>query len=117
MAEAIGDTGLLVPPKDPSAVAAACVQLLSDKRRRRALGRAARSRVLQHFDVKRCFATYLGLYEELAGNELGTIDLRDLKQGEIAEPAESVLSYRPAALQGSSLKVRPRRFVKPGVIG
>jgi glycosyltransferase involved in cell wall biosynthesis len=117
VAEAIGDTGLLVPPKDPSAVAAACVKLLSDKRRRRALGRAARSRVLEHFDVKRCFATYLGLYEELAGNELGTIDLRDPKQGEIAEPAESVTSYRPAALQGSSLKVRPRRFVKPGVIG
>jgi hypothetical protein len=93
------------------------VKLLSDKRRRRALGWAARDRVLQHFDVKHCFATYLGLYEELARNELGTIDLRDLEQVEIVEPAESVPSYRPAALQGSSLKVRPRRFLKPGVIG
>ena len=117
MAEAVGDAGLLVPPKDPSAVAAACVELLSDNRKRRALGRASRSRVLGHFDVKRCFATYLGLYEELVKDELGTIDLRDLEQAEIAEPAESVPSYRPAALQGSSLKVRPRRHFKPGVIG
>jgi polysaccharide biosynthesis protein PelF len=117
VAEAVGDAGLLVPPKDPSAFAAACVKLLSDKRKRKALGRAARARVLRHFDVKACFAAYLGLYEELGKNEPGVIDLRELEQVEVAEPAESVRSYRPAALQGSSLKVRPGRFLKPGVLG
>jgi hypothetical protein len=115
VAEAVGDAGLLVPPKDPSAFAAACVKLLSDKRKRIALGRAARSRVVQHFDVKRCFDTYLGLYEELAKNDRETIDLRE--HVEVVAPEERVPSYRQAALQGSSLKVRPGRFLKPGVLG
>jgi glycosyltransferase involved in cell wall biosynthesis len=117
VAEAVGDAGLLVPPKDPSAVAAACVQLLSDKRKREALGRAARSRVLEFFDVERCFGTYLGLYEELAGNEPETVDLRGIEDPEGAEPAEIVHSYRPASFEGSSLKVKPGRFLKPGVLG
>jgi glycosyltransferase involved in cell wall biosynthesis len=123
VAEAVGDAGILVPPKDPSAVAEACVKLLSDKRKRKALGRVARLRVLQLFDVKRCFETYLGLYEELAKSELGTIDLRELEQVEVveplevAEPLETVPSHRPAAFQGSSLAVRPGRFSKPGVLG
>ena len=115
VAEAVGGAGLLVPPKDASAFAAACVTLLSDKRKRKALGRAARSRVVQHFDVKRCFDTYLGLYEELAKNDRETIDLRE--HVEVVAPEERVPSYRPAALQGSSLKVRPGRFLKPGVLG
>jgi glycosyltransferase involved in cell wall biosynthesis len=123
VAEAVGDAGILVPPKDPSAVAEACVKLLSDKRKRKALGRVARLRVLQLFDVKRCFDTYLGLYEELAKSEPETIDLRELElvevvePPEVAEPLETVPSYRPAAFQGSSLKVRPGRFLKPGVLG
>jgi glycosyltransferase involved in cell wall biosynthesis len=115
VAEAVGDAGLLVPPKDPSAFAAACVKLLSDKRKRKALGRASRARVLQHFDVKTCFATYRGLYEELVGDGRETIDLRE--HVEVAAPEVRVPAYRPAVLQGASLKVRPGRFLKPGVLG
>jgi glycosyltransferase involved in cell wall biosynthesis len=117
VAEAVGDAGLLVPPKDPSAVAAACVQLLSDKRKRTELGRAARDRVVQLFDVERCFGTYLGLYEELAKSELETIDLRGLEEAELAEPGEIVLSYRPAALEGSPLTAEAVQFSQPGVLG
>jgi glycosyltransferase involved in cell wall biosynthesis len=117
VAEAVGDAGLLVPPKDPSAVAAACVKLLSDKRKRRALGRAARGRVLQLFDIRQCFGTYRGLYEELGKGEFDTIDLRGLDEAEVAEPVEVVPSYRPAAFEGSSLKVGRLRSFRPGVLG
>ena len=40
-----GEDGLLVPGEDPQALAAALVHLLADEDRRRALGRAARTRV------------------------------------------------------------------------
>ncbi|MGD0811505.1 MAG: GT4 family glycosyltransferase PelF [Acidimicrobiales bacterium] len=123
VAEAVGDAGLLVPPKDPSAVASACVTLLSDKRKRKALARASRARVLEFFDVKHCFATYRGLYEELVKDDFETIDLRDLGEAEVAEPvevaepAEVVASYRPAAFEGSLLRPRRPRSLKPGVLG
>lgn len=48
-----GETGLLVPPRDPEALAAAIVDLLGDPERRRAMGRAARDRVTAVFDIRR----------------------------------------------------------------
>src|SRR4051812_12756751 len=44
--EMLGDTGVLVPPDDPDALAAACVSLLRSPTRRRTLGEAARRRAL-----------------------------------------------------------------------
>ena len=46
-----GRTGLLVPPRDPPSFAAAVRALLVDPARRRALGVAARARVLAHHDL------------------------------------------------------------------
>ena len=46
-----GETGLLVPPRDTEALAAAMVTLLEDPARRAAMGRAARARVAQMFDI------------------------------------------------------------------
>ncbi len=65
VAEAVGEAGLLVPPRDSAAVAAACVRLLAHPEQRRALGAAARARVLQKFTTKHCFGTYRSLYEGL----------------------------------------------------
>ncbi|MEU2787081.1 GT4 family glycosyltransferase PelF, partial [Streptomyces sp. NPDC007110] len=45
--EAVGDTGLVVPPRDPAAMAAAALELLGDPGRRRAMGEAARLRVIE----------------------------------------------------------------------
>lgn len=117
VAEAVGETGMLVPPKDPSAVAAACVKLLTDKRKRKALGRAARDRVLQFFDVERCFGAYRGLYEELTSNELETIDLRGLEEAKVVEPKDAARAYRPVALESPSLKGAPAQYSQPGVAG
>jgi glycosyltransferase involved in cell wall biosynthesis len=47
-----GETGLLVPPRDPAALAAAIVALLSDPARRAAMSAAARARVETLFDIR-----------------------------------------------------------------
>ncbi len=46
-----GETGLLVPPRDPDALAAAIVDLLGDPARRAAMGRAGRARVEAVFGI------------------------------------------------------------------
>jgi glycosyltransferase involved in cell wall biosynthesis len=69
VAEAVlhGETGLLVPPGDPHALAEALERLLRDEGLRRRLGTAGRDRVLQAFDVPRFRHAHLELYRrELA---------------------------------------------------
>jgi glycosyltransferase involved in cell wall biosynthesis len=46
-----GETGLLVPPRDSHAIAAALVSLLHDPARRTAMARAARARAAAVFDI------------------------------------------------------------------
>ncbi|HVM38989.1 MAG TPA: glycosyltransferase [Sphingomicrobium sp.] len=58
-----GTTGLLVPPRDPEALAKAICALLQDGEARRAMGSAGRSRVEQRFDIR----TTVRAYEELYG--------------------------------------------------
>ena len=48
--EVVGDAGLLVPPADAGALAAAIESLMVDRERRAELGRAGRARIEQHFD-------------------------------------------------------------------
>jgi glycosyltransferase involved in cell wall biosynthesis len=49
-----GRTGMLVPPSDPDALAAAIVALASDPQRAAELGRAARERAVAEFSLERC---------------------------------------------------------------
>jgi len=44
-----GETGLLVPPKDPRAMADAIMQLLSNKKLREKMGKAGRKRAVENF--------------------------------------------------------------------
>lgn len=46
-----GETGLLVAPRDPDALARAITELLRDPLRRTAMGRAARARVGERFEI------------------------------------------------------------------
>ncbi|MFC7534741.1 GT4 family glycosyltransferase PelF [Actinoplanes sp. GCM10030250] len=66
VAEAVGDTGIVVAPRDHAAVAKACLTLLRDDDLRRRLGEAARQRVLEHFTLSQSLQMYRNVYEGLA---------------------------------------------------
>jgi len=65
VSEALDETGLVVPPRDPAALAEACLTLLQDPGLRWRLGSAARRRVLRHFTVKRATSAYDEIYTVL----------------------------------------------------
>jgi glycosyltransferase involved in cell wall biosynthesis len=60
-----GATGLLVPPEDPEALAAALVSVLGDLDRARALGAAGRARAVAEFPAERPADELDRLYREL----------------------------------------------------
>jgi glycosyltransferase involved in cell wall biosynthesis len=60
-----GETGRLVPSRDPQSLARALVELGRDALLRNAWGRAGRERVDAHFDVRRMVADYETLYRQL----------------------------------------------------
>jgi glycosyltransferase involved in cell wall biosynthesis len=60
-----GAGGLLVPPGDAGALAAAVIGLIGDPERRALLGRAGRARALSEFDIDRLVAETAGLYRDL----------------------------------------------------
>ncbi len=60
-----GETGLLVPARNPAALAAALVVLLRDPARARRMGEAGRRRVLERHAMGRMVAEIQGLYESL----------------------------------------------------
>ncbi|MET8831231.1 DUF3492 domain-containing protein [Streptomyces sp. NPDC004610] len=63
--EVIGGTGLVVPPRNPRALAEACVALLRDPARRTRLEEAARARALELFSVEQNIAAFHGIYLEV----------------------------------------------------
>jgi glycosyltransferase involved in cell wall biosynthesis len=62
-----GVTGLLVPPSDAPALAAAVNELLRDTERRSAMGRAGRERALRLFSMERFVEQTIAVYDELLG--------------------------------------------------
>jgi starch synthase len=65
-----GETGLLVPPDDPGALAGALSSLLGDPDRAAAMGRLGRERAVTHFGWPAIAAQTAALYAELAGRDL-----------------------------------------------
>lgn len=60
-----GETGLLVPPRDPDALAAAIVALVGDPGRRAAMARAARARVAAVFDIADHARAVEGVFDDV----------------------------------------------------
>jgi glycosyltransferase involved in cell wall biosynthesis len=60
-----GETGLLVPPDDPAALAAALARLLCDPAERLRLGAAGPARVAQGFLAEQMVAAYDALYRDV----------------------------------------------------
>ncbi|WP_329121386.1 GT4 family glycosyltransferase PelF [Streptomyces sp. NBC_01353] len=76
--EAVGDTGLVVPPREPAVLAAAMTELLHDGERRAELGRRARQRVVDRFTLHRSVEGFRQIYRELAGQPVTPpVDLGD----------------------------------------
>jgi glycosyltransferase involved in cell wall biosynthesis len=60
-----GESGILVRPRDPLALAAALKRVAGDPALRRRLGEAARTRVEERFSLERCVARYDRLYRAM----------------------------------------------------
>jgi glycosyltransferase involved in cell wall biosynthesis len=90
--EALGDCGLLVPPRRPEELARSIVRLLKDPGLRRSLGQDARERALAYFTVASFLHQYLQSY----------INLYDLTSGrpgtELARNRQRLLADRGYAL-------------------
>ncbi|MEU4483482.1 DUF3492 domain-containing protein [Streptomyces purpurascens] len=97
--EVIGGTGLVVPPRNPRALAEACVALLRDPERRERLGAAARARALELFTVEQNIEAFHSIYLEIVSRapvRHGVLDAA----GEplpFAVPAEARVPVRWAA--------------------
>lgn len=61
--EALADTGIMVPPRDPNSLGTAIAQLLTDTLHSRKLGFAARDRVLNEYTVSKFTDRYEEVYE------------------------------------------------------
>jgi glycosyltransferase involved in cell wall biosynthesis len=61
-----GETGLLVPPDDPSALAAALSRLLTDRESAARYGSAGRERARREFSVERMARRTLAVYERVS---------------------------------------------------
>ncbi|WMX48829.1 DUF3492 domain-containing protein [Streptomyces roseicoloratus] len=85
--EVIGGTGLVVPPRNPKALADACLALLRDPGRRHRLGAAARARALELFTVEQNLAAFRGIYLELLSRS--PVRRRTTSGVPFAHPAES----------------------------
>lgn len=59
------ETGLLVPPKNPEALADALERLIKDPELRKRLGTAARSSIISDFSLDRIVSETLAVYQEL----------------------------------------------------
>jgi alpha-maltose-1-phosphate synthase len=69
---AAGETGLLVQPDDPAALAGAINSLVSDQARATAMGQLGRSRAAAEFSWASIAAQTADLYAELAGTDPGS---------------------------------------------
>lgn len=95
--EAIGGTGFVVPPRNPRALAEACVTLLRDPERRERLGAAARARALELFTVEQNITAFHGIYLEIVSRHPVRRVVLDNTTGEplpFAVPAEAHMPGR-----------------------
>ncbi|MGW0363159.1 GT4 family glycosyltransferase PelF [Streptomyces sp. NPDC002990] len=96
--EAVGDTGLVVPPREPETMARAALALLRDDVRRLELGRMSRERVVRKFTLHRSVDGFRHIYRELAGQPVLPVHADDTWTQRLADPW-----YRELAAMG-----RPR---------
>ena len=62
-----GQTGFLVPPGDPAALAEKIAVLLQDPQRRKSMGDAGRQRLERLFSIETMISRFEGVYRDLTG--------------------------------------------------
>jgi len=72
-----GETGLLVPPREPDAMAHTLLTLLEQPERAAQLGRNGRQRVAERFTIAQMFEQTEALYKQLL-QEKSRIDFQEL---------------------------------------
>ena len=66
----IGDAGIIVPPRDPQALAAGWQRMIALGREgRRALGVRARARIVENYDLERIVPRFEALYSEITAQD------------------------------------------------
>ena len=66
-AKILGDTGVIVPPRDPQALAEGWQRMIAiGDEGRRALGVRARARIVANYDLNRVVSLYEALYYKIA---------------------------------------------------
>ena len=65
-----GQTGLIVPPDNPEALAAELTRLVQDAALRQRLGEAGRRRVVEQYRWEDCVTRVIELYQETVGQQL-----------------------------------------------
>ncbi|MFD3656187.1 DUF3492 domain-containing protein [Streptomyces sp. NPDC058620] len=110
--EVIGGTGLVVPPRNPRALADACIALLRDPERRARLGAAARARALELFTVEQNLAAFRGIYLELisrspAWREADAVDAYGGPRPFATPPEAHVLGHWTATQTPSTVTACP----------
>ncbi|MFF4579264.1 GT4 family glycosyltransferase PelF [Streptomyces sp. NPDC001389] len=94
--EAVADTGLVVPPREPETMARATLALLRDDERRAELGRLSRKRVVEKFTLHQSVDGFRHIYRELAGQPAPPLRPGDEWTRRLADPW-----YRELAADGS----------------
>lgn len=90
----VGETGRVVPPRDPTALAAAWADLIELGADGRAeLGRAARARVIQYFPLRLVVAQYEDLYESVIARRATKESNSNVRYHRFSE-------HEPGAVQG-----------------
>jgi polysaccharide biosynthesis protein PelF len=103
VSEALGDdAGIIVPPRNPAAVAEACLRLLRDDGLRRTMGAAARARAIEHFTVDRAISAFDEMYARLgagrADPDAGRAQAPDADDVPTApQPVPQLAASRPEA--------------------
>ena len=110
--EAVADAGIVVAPRDPYAVAEACITVLTDHELRRRMAAAARSRVLELFTLRESLEAYRRIYEHLWLNPAAdrpALSQRNHPRAVSPPPHVSRRGRRPRALGCVHVKVGDRR--------
>jgi glycosyltransferase involved in cell wall biosynthesis len=107
-----GETGILAPPGDSTALAHALEQLLRDPELRLRFGHAGRTRIEQHFQIEHTVLPLMEMLENAVGKHRNT-DFQSVRPAGLqpaassAQPASNTAKNISAVRTGSPRPIRP----------